>query len=487
VNDTLQAVVEINPDALSIAASLDAERKAGHCRGPLHGLPILLKNNIATADKMQNTAGSYALLGAIVPKDSGAARKLREAGAVILGKANLSQWSYMRAYNISHGWSSYGGQTVGAYYENQDPSGSSSGSSVAVGVGLALAALGTDTGGSISLPCGVGALSCIKPTVGLVSRNLVVPISEHLDTVGPMATTLKDAAFLLEAIAGKDPDDNYTSAIPFERMPNYVKSCRKDGLRGRRIGVPQNVLEILSTNRTLPVIKAFDAAIETLEALGATIVPNTNFTGFETFLNSTSGYIIADSDFLTDLPKYISQLTSNPSGVDSVASLRDFTRNTPIEDYPDRDVAVFDKVVDVYNFPNTDPRFWLAYQDGLRLTGPLGLTGALTNFSLDALILPTQFATPFPAVQGAPIVTVPMGFYPGNTALTPNVPRGDLNALGPNLPIGLSFLGKRFSEEVLIGMGCAFEARTKFREKVRPAVLPKTELRDVVARKGCEL
>jgi amidase len=140
VNDTLRAVVEINPDALSIAASLDAEREAGHCRCSLHGLPILLKNNIATDDKMQNTAGSYALLGATVPKDSGAARKLRKAGAVILGKANLSQWAYMRSSNTSHGWSSYGGQTVGAYFENQDPSGSSSGSSVAVGVGLALAA-----------------------------------------------------------------------------------------------------------------------------------------------------------------------------------------------------------------------------------------------------------------------------------------------------------------------------------------------------------
>jgi amidase len=451
---------------------------------PSMACPILLKNNIATADKMQNTAGSYALIGVTVPKDSGAARKLRKAGAVILGKANLSQWAYMWSYNISHGWSSYGGQKVGAYYENQDPSGLSSGSSVAVGVGLALAALGTDTGGSISLPCGVGALSCIKPTVGLVSRHLVVPISEHLDTVGPMATTMKDAAFLLEAIAGKDPDDNYTSAIPFKRIPNYVKSCRKDGLRGKRIGVPQNVLEFITTNRTLPVVKAFNAAIKTLEALGATIVPNTNFTGFEAFLTSSSPYIIADSDFLADLPRYISKLTSNPSGVDSVASLRDFTRKTPIEGYPDRDVAVFDQVLDVYNFPNTDSRFWPAYQEGLRLTGPLGLTGALTNFSLDALILPTEFATPFPAIQGAQIVTVPMGFYPGNTALTPNVPRGDLNALGPNLLIGLSFWGKRFSEEVLIGMGCAFEARTKFREKVRPAVLPKTELRDVVARKG---
>lgn len=478
MNDTLHAVVEINPDALLIAAELDAERKNGTTRGPLHGLPILIKNNIATADKMQNTAGSYALLGATVPRDSFMAAQLRRAGAIILGKTNLSQWANFRSFNTSNGWSAYGGQTLGAYVPNQDPSGSSSGSGVASSLGLALAALGTETSGSILSPCDVNNLACVKPTVGLTSRALVIPISEHQDTVGPMARTMKDAAYLLAAIAGQDPNDNYTSAIPFRKTPDYVKACKKDALKGKRIGIPRNVL--FRSDEVTPILDAFESAITVIRGAGAIIVENTNFTGYDQLLNSTAPSIVLDADFITDLPRYLSQLATNPTGVQDLEDVRNFTQRTPVEEYPDRDTGVWDEALDKFGFGNTDPRFWAAYQENLFLAGPLGLTGALANYSLDAVILPTSFAPFVPALIGNPVVTVPLAFFPPNTTVIPT-DRG-LSATGPNLPFGLSFLGAKFSEELLIGLGYAFEQKTMVREMVRPLVLPTTELVDVVGR-----
>lgn len=254
-------VTELNPSALSIATMLDAERANGTIRGPLHGIPILIKNNIATRDAMNNTAGSYALLGAQVPRDSTMADKLRKAGAVILGKANLSQWANFRSTNSSNGWSAHGGQTYAAYYPDQDPSGSSSGSGVASALGLALASLGTETDGSIVSPSDANNLVGIKPTVGLTSRFLVIPISQHQDTVGPMARTVKDAAYLLAAIAGKDTNDNYTSAIPYDPLPDYVAACNFSALAGKRLGVPRNVIEFFSDNTTGPIVSAFDEAL----------------------------------------------------------------------------------------------------------------------------------------------------------------------------------------------------------------------------------
>ncbi|KAL8750623.1 MAG: hypothetical protein Q9184_006360, partial [Pyrenodesmia sp. 2 TL-2023] len=190
VNSTLNVVTELNPDALRIAAELDAERANGTTRGPLHGMPILIKGNIGTADRMSTTAGSFALLGATLPRDSGIAAKLRAAGVIIVGKTNLSQWANFRSFNSTNGWSAYGDQTFGAYYPQQDPSGSSSGSGVASSLGLALATLGTETSGSIVSPSQVNNVVGIKPTVGLTSRALVIPISERQDTVGPMARTV---------------------------------------------------------------------------------------------------------------------------------------------------------------------------------------------------------------------------------------------------------------------------------------------------------
>lgn len=479
VNGTLHVVTQLNPDALSIAADLDAQRAQGKILGPLHGIPVLLKNNIATADNMENTAGSYALAGSRVPRDSTMAAKLRQAGAIILGKTNLSQWANFRSFNTSNGWSAIGGQTQGAYYPGQDPSGSSSGSGVASSLGLALACLGTETDGSILSPSDVNNVVGIKPTVGLTSRDLVVPISEHQDTVGPIARTVLDAAYLLTAIAGKSPYDNYTDAIPFDTIPDYVAACNFSALRGKRIGVPRNVIDLSSDNSSVPVIAAFDTALDILRSAGATIVENTNFTGYEAALENPYGSVVLEADFISDLPKeYLSQLSTNPNKVYSLADLRDFTHSNPLEDFPERDTMIWDGAIEL-GFGNTSPEFWSNYTLNTYLAGPLGVTGALKNYSLDALVLPTGFASHFPALIGSPAISVPLGAYPADTEVITNT-FGNLNATAPNIPFGISFMGAHFSEELLIGLAYAFEQRTLVRNTIIPYIQPTTELVDIV-------
>lgn len=481
VNSTLRMVTELNPDALSIAAALDSERAAGATRGPLHGIPILIKNNIATDDAMNNTAGSYALLGSKVPSDSTMASKLRKAGAVLLGKTNLSQWANYRSDNTSNGWSAYGGQTEGAYFPGQDPSGSSSGSGVASSLGLALACLGTETDGSILSPSDVNNLVGIKPSVGLTSRYLVVPISEHQDTVGPMARTVRDAAQILTAIAGVDPNDNYTSAIPFETIPNYIEACQLDALRGTRIGVPRNVIDLTGQEEEAPVVAAFNAALDVLRAAGATVVDNITLPGYDVLATANFPNVVLEADFNTDLARYFSELVVNPYGIEDLAALRNFTQSFPLENYPERDTGVWDGALEL-GYGNDAPEFWSNYTADLYYAGPLGVTGALTNFSLDALVLPTAFSPFLPALIGAPVVTVPLGKFPDNTTVEQNG-FGNLNATAPNLPFGFSFLGARFDEYKLIGLAYAFEQRTLVRNTIKPYIEPTTELADVVSQR----
>lgn len=478
VNSTLRMVTELNPDALSIAARLDSERASGTSRGPLHGIPILIKNNIATDDKMNNTAGSYALLGSKVPSDSTMAAKLRKAGAILLGKTNLSQWANYRSDNTSNGWSAYGGQTEGAYFPGQDPSGSSSGSGVSSSLGLALACLGTETDGSILSPSNVNNLVGIKPSVGLTSRYLVIPISEHQDTVGPMARTVKDAAHILTAIAGPDPKDNYTSAIPFNSTPNYIEACKYDALKGKRIGVPRNYIDLTGESYLAPVIPVFNAALDILREAGATVVDNITLPGYDVLAQANFPNIVLEADFNTDLAKYLAELTVNPNNIKTLSDLRNFTQGFPLEDYPERDTDVWDDAIEL-GYGNTAPEFWSNYTADLFYAGPQGVTGALTNFSLDALVVPTDFAPFLPALIGAPVVTVPLGALPPNTTVQQNG-FGNLNASAPNLPFGFSFLGARFDEFNLIGLAYAFEQRTLVRNTIKPYIEPTTELVDVV-------
>ncbi|KAH8662187.1 amidase [Xylariales sp. PMI_506] len=481
VNSTLRMVTELNPDALSIAAEADALRANGTVLGPLHGIPLLLKNNIATDDGMPNTAGSYSLLGAKVPQDSTIAAKLRKAGVVLLGKTNLSQWANYRSDNTSNGWSAYGGQTQAAYYPLQDPSGSSSGSGVASSLGLALAALGTETDGSIVSPSSVNNLVGIKPTMGLTSRYLVVPISQHQDTVGPMARNVKDAAYILSAIAGKDPKDNYTSAIPFDTIPDYAAACDYFALSGKRIGVPRNLFDITGQEEHYGAqVAAFNASLDVFRAAGAEVVDDLHLPGWDTLATSNFENVVLMADFLTNVATYFAELTFNPNNITSLAELQQFTHNFPLEDWPERDTLIWQGALDL-GFDNTSPEFWSNYTADLYYGGPLGITGALANYSLDALVMPTTFSTTMPAIIGAPIVTVPLGRYPDDQVVIPNS-FGNLVDTAPNVPFGIAFLAERFSEEKLIGFAYAFEQRTKVRNSITPYIQPTTELADVVGK-----
>lgn len=482
VNSTLHMVTELNPDALAIAAEADAMRKNGTVLGPLHGIPILIKNNIATADKMNNTAGSWSLVGAKVPRDSTMAANLRKAGAIILGKTNLSQWANYRSDNTSNGWSAYGGQTYAAYYPGQDPSGSSSGSGVSSSIGLALAALGTETSGSILSPSDVNNLVGIKPTVGLTSRYLVIPISEHQDTIGPMARSVKDAAYILQAIAGPDPRDNYTSAIPWANStasaPDYVAACDYNALAGARIGVARNVIDIWSAYTDTVVVEAFNEAVAQIEAAGATIV-DANFTAFEEWQTDNNETLVLNADFLVDLANYLHELEYNPYGIENLAEERNFTHHFKAEDWPQRDTAVWDANL-AQGWNNTSPKFWPAYQANLYYGGPGGILGALERTNTSAVLLPTQLSPSIPALVGSPAITVPMGFYPATWNVTLNG-FGNLVATGPNVPFGLSFMGAKFSEADLIGFAYAYEQRTMHRNDIQPYLVPNIEISDILA------
>lgn len=479
VNDTVRAVTELNPDALSIAADADESRARGEVLGPLHGIPILLKNNIATGDSMGNTAGSHALAGAKVAEDSTVAAKLRKAGAVILGKANLSQWANCRSSNSSNGWSAYGGLTEGAYYPQQDPSGSSSGSGVAASLGLAFAALGTETDGSIVSPSSANNIVGIKPTVGLTSRYLVIPISEHQDTVGPMARTVKDAAYVLAAIAGPDPKDNYTSAIPFETTPDYVAACDSSALEGKRIGIPRNMLGTADPDGVW--ITAFNESLAVFRDAGAEVVDDIHLEGWDWALDKAAFSDIALRDFARNLGEYFAQLVVNPQNITTLSDLQDFTQGSELEEWPARDTDRFQDGIE-REMQEVTPEFWEAYQEYLYHAGELGVTGALRNHSLDALVVPSPLASHFPAILGSPVVSVPLGRYPDDTPAVKNA-FGDLNAVSPNYPFGISFLGEWFSEERLIGLAYAFEQRTMARREVVPYIQPTTELEDVVGKR----
>lgn len=290
------------------------------------------------------------------------------------------------------------------------------------------------TDGSILSPSDVGNLAGIKPTVGLTSRYLVIPISEHQDTVGPMARSVKDAAYLLQAIAGPDSRDNYTLAIPNNgTLPDYVAACNYNSLRGKTFGVPYNALETFAgfDNLSAPVVDAFYASLDIIRAAGATIVES-NFTALDEWLNSNNETIVLEADFINNLATYLAELTYNPNNVTSLAQVREFTISDPLEDYPDRDVGVWDAAL-ALGYNNTDYRFWQAYQADLYLGGEGGLLGAIERGKLDAVLLPTQYAPGFAAIVGAPAVTVPMGFYPANETIVLNQ-RGDLVATGPNIP-----------------------------------------------------
>ncbi|KAF4592256.1 glutamyl-tRNA(Gln) amidotransferase subunit A [Ophiocordyceps camponoti-floridani] len=482
VNHELRAVLEINPDAEAIAWILDVERQRGRLRSPLHGIPVLVKDNIATYDGMNTTAGSFALLGANVGEDSTVAAKLRKAGAIILGKTNMSQWAGLRSINCPMGWSARGGQTVGAYFPGHNPQGSSSGSAVAASIGLAWASIGTETTSSLVGPAHANNIVGIKPTVGLTSRHLVIPLSRRWDSVGPMARTVKDAAYLLDVMAGRDDRDNYTSMIPFQKLPSYVDACRPGGLRGKRIGVLRNFFDIEARPdpSTLLSLAAFEKSLKMLTRMGAEVVDDIRFEGLKEYAKTPYHFVCIASDLKDQLySHYFRHLKTNPHGVSSLQDLRRFVQETEAEEYPRHDTSFFDWALSLdptetsasYKGNNT----FALEQRGLRGVGVL-----IRQHSLDALFMPSVYAGLTSSLSGSPAITVPLGASPIENPYEAGPNQDTTNIVGPNHPFGVGFVGSAFSEESLIAMAYAFEQHTRVRQTIRPWIKPRTELDDIV-------
>jgi amidase len=451
----LRAVIETNPEALAIADALDAERRAKGPRGPLHGIPILLKDNIGTADRMTTTAGSLALEGSIPARDAFVAARLRAAGAVLLGKANLSEWANFRSSRSTSGWSSRGGQCRNPYALDRDPSGSSSGSAVGVSSNLCAAAVGSETDGSIVSPSSICGIVGIKPTVGLLSRAGVVPISHTQDTAGPMARTVADAALLLGVMAGVDERDEATLPSRGKALSDYARFLDPKGLAGARIGVyhPRS----LDTNPwTAPVLAN---ALAAMKGAGATIVDPVKIPSVEKVGNSE--YQVLLYDFKVDLNRYLADLGPQ-APVHSLAEAIAFN-----ERHRDRVMPYFGQEIFLEaqeKGPLTDPAYKKALAACRRAYRMEGLDAILAKHKLDAIVAltggpawlidlvngdnETGGSASLAAVSGYPSLTVPAGFAFG-------------------LPVGISFIGPAWSEPALIRLAFAFETATKVRKAPR--------------------
>lgn len=430
VDTKTHAVLELNPDALAIADQLDKERKKGKLRSMLHGIPILIKDNIDTADKMHTTAGSLALLDAPTPKqDAFVAAQLRKGGAVIIGKANLSEWANFRGAKSVSGWSGRGLQTNNPYFLDQNPSGSSSGSGVSVSANLTAAAVGTETNGSIISPAVTNGVVGIKPTLGLVSRSGIIPIAHTQDTAGPMARTVTDAAIMLTAMAGSDKHDATTAEADKRKAKDYTKFLDSNGFKGARIGVVMQY-----TQR--PENKAFyQPYIDRLRNAGATLIDVT-FTPDYSKL-STEGTDILLFEFKADLNKYLAARGSKYKTLEELIKFNDENN--------DRELQVFGQELFIQSQAKGDLSD-KAYIDALtkvkRATREDGIDAVMAKDNLDALVSPTSGATySIAARAGYPYITVPLG-------------------LRDNAAVGMGFFGSPWSEQKLIKYAYAFEQMT---------------------------
>ncbi|HEY2396528.1 MAG TPA: amidase [Rudaea sp.] len=454
---SLRAVIELNPDALKIADQLDAERKNGKVRGPLHGIPVLIKDNIETADAMHTSAGSLALAGSIAAQDSTVAANLRAAGAVILGKTNLSEWANFRSSHSSSGWSGRGGQTRNPYALNRNPCGSSSGTGAAVSANLAAAGIGSETDGSIVCPAATNGIVGIKPTLGLVSRAGIIPIAHSQDTAGTMARSVADAAVLLSAIAGADARDA-TSAMGETHRSDYTRYLDANALHGARIGV---VRKLAGFSPDVDALLAKN--IEALKGAGAIVVDPVELPNLGKY--DDAELIVLEYEFKHDLDIYLSGLPSAAGAPRSLAEMIRYNERERVREMPWFDQDLFEK--SQARGPLSDK----VYRDALAreklLAGRQGIDAALKRHKLDGLIAPTGgpswvtdwingdhtaggSSTPA-AVAGYPDITVPAGFVHG-------------------LPIGLSFFAGAWSEPKLIGLAYAFEQSARARQP--PKFLP---------------
>ena len=442
IDPQLHSVIEVNPDARSIAAERDAERKRGRVRSPLHGIPILIKDNIDTADKMRTTAGSLALVEAPRPKrDAFVVERLRRAGAVILGKTNLSEWANFRGEKSISGWSARGGQTNNPYFLDQNPCGSSSGSGVAVSANLAAAAVGTETNGSIICPAVANGVVGIKPTLGLVSRSGIIPIAHSQDTAGPMARTVMDAAIMLGAMVARDELD--AASAPAQRYAgiDFTRDLRPDGLKGARLGV---VMQFAGNAEN----KAYYAkAIDELRAAGAILVDVT----FK--MDPKLGAKRIDVllyEFKADLNRYLGSRGGKYRTLEDLIKFNEEHKNVELTRFGQELFTRAQAKGDL-----SAKEYLEALSAVKRATQADGIDAVMAGAKVDALVAPTSGSTwSIAAVAGYPYITVPLGLR-----------RNDVTGLG--------FFGKAFSDERLIKYAYAFEQRTKRREV--PKLLPSYE------------
>lgn len=439
----LNSVIEVNPDALAIAETLDKERKATGPRGPMHGIPVLIKDNIDTADRMQTTAGSLALLGSKPSQDSGVARKLREAGAVILGKTNLSEWANIRSSHSTSGWSGRGGLTRNPYALDRNPCGSSSGSGAAVSANLCTVAVGTETDGSIVCPSSANGIVGIKPTLGLLSRAGIIPIAHSQDTPGPMARTVRDAAILLGALAGADPRDAATADAESKKQKDYTQFLNADGLKGARIGLARKYFGFSDA-----VDGLMNRVIEEMKSAGATIVDPADLESHGKF--DDTELLVLMYELKADLNNY---LASRPDArVGTLADIIAFNEKNRDREMPYFGQDLFLKAQE--KGPLSDKDYVAALASNHKLARGGGIDGVMDKFQLDAIVAPTggpAWTTDLvngdhsiggssnaAAVAGYPNINVPAGFIFG-------------------LPVGISFFGRAWSEPTLLKIAFGFE------------------------------
>ena len=448
----LHSVIEINPDALAMADAADQERSGNRVRGPMHGIPVLIKDNIDTADRMQTTAGSLALLGSRPVRDSFVAQKLREAGAVILGKTNLSEWANIRSSHSSSGWSGRGGQTRNPYALDRNPCGSSSGSGVAVAANLCAAAVGTETDGSVICPSSANGLVGIKPTLGLISRAGVIPIAHSQDTPGPMTRTVRDAAILLGALAGIDPRDSATAASKGKAAPDYTRFLDPNGLRGARLGIAR---KYFGFNDAVDLL--MNNLIDEMKRQGAEIVDPADLPSYGKFSNTE--FTVLLYELKADLNAY---LAARPGAPSSLKEVIDFNERNRDKEMPSFGQDIFIKAE--AKGPLSSEEYIDALETNHRLSRKEGIDAVMDQYRLDAIVAPSgspawitdpvvgdhdiRESSNAAAVAGYPNITVPAGFVSG-------------------LPVGISFFGRAWSEATLLKIAYGFEQATKVRKPPR--------------------
>ncbi|KAF7943182.1 hypothetical protein EAE96_011119 [Botrytis aclada] len=477
VNSIVHVVSEINRKAIDIAREKDEERSRGLAQGSLHGVPILIKNLLFTTDGLKTTFGCTGLLEAIPRIEATTIIRLREQGAIILGAANGSQWANNRC---TPGWSAVGGQCLGIYHKDQHLEGSSSGSAVGTALGLCAAALGSETSGSVILPAQRSAVVGIKPTVGMTSRYGMCVSSDCQDTVGILARSVKDAALVLSVIAGEDEQDPITISDPrdsiFCQKPNkitdFIKACNSRRLDGVRIAILRHILKHVDPT----TIHLFENALDTMRSLGATIVDPTSFSSFNTDRSSCTGdeYDIAlKVDIYHNVKKTLSYFSTNPRFLYTLSDVIAYTIATPAEEATKRGLGHFESALEVGKKYARDSE---EYTNSLAETH-MGrqIPKLLDKFDCDMIVLPTNVAVEPADVGGCPVVSVPMGFYPPGTEI---VRQDGMVEVGPGIPLGISFVGRRWDDEKLIGTAHTYEQATRWREQGRMVVRCDVEVCD---------